>query len=164
MEPVGALSSQPATAADGPQYLTFRLGAEEYGVEILKVQEIKSYSPITPVPNTPRAVKGVMNLRGRIIPVVDLRLKFGMPETEYNRFAVVIVVAISSKVVGLLADGVTDVLTLAKTNVQAAPDFGTPIEAGLISGMAKAGEKVVILLDVEHLLEGDATSGPRGPR
>src|SRR5947209_7188399 len=123
MEPVGALSSQPATAADGPQYLTFRLGAEEYGVEILKVQEIKSYSPITPVPNTPRAVKGVMNLRGRIIPVVDLRLKFGMPETEYNRFAVVIVVAISSKVVGLLADGVTDVLTLAKTNVQAAPDL-----------------------------------------
>jgi len=164
MEPVGALSSQPATAADGPQYLTFRLGAEEYGVEILKVQEIKSYSPITPVPNTPRAVKGVMNLRGRIIPVVDLRLKFGMPETEYNRFAVVIVVAVSSKVVGLLADGVTDVLTLAKTNVQAAPDFGTPIEAGLIGGMAKAGEKVVILLDVEHLLEGDATSGPRGPR
>ena len=96
MEPVGALSSQPATAADGPQYLTFRLGAEEYGVEILKVQEIKSYSPITPVPNTPRAVKGVMNLRRRIIPVVDLRLKFGMPETEYNRFAVVIVVAVSS--------------------------------------------------------------------
>src|SRR5207249_9763389 len=69
MEPVGALSSQPATAADGPQYLTFRLGAEEYGVEILKVQEIRSYSAITPVPNTPRAVKGVMNLRGQIIPV-----------------------------------------------------------------------------------------------
>src|SRR2546422_6501328 len=118
MEPVGALSSQPAPAADGPQYLTFRLGAEEYGVEILKVQEIKSYSPITPVPNTPRAVKGVMNLRGRIIPVVDLRLKFGMPETEYNRFAVVIVVAISSKVVGLLADGVTDVLTLDRKSTR----------------------------------------------
>src|SRR5207245_646663 len=90
-----------------------------------------------------RAVGGRDRRRG--VPGVDLRLKFGMPETEYNRFAVVIVVAVSSKVVGLLADGVTDVLTLAKTNVQAAPDFGTPIEAGLISGMAKAGEKVVIL-------------------
>lgn len=160
----GALSSQTATAADSSQYLTFRLGAEEYGVEIMKVQEIKSYSPITPVPNTPRAVKGVMNLRGRIIPVVDLRLKFAMPETEYNRFAVVIVVMISGKVVGLLADGVADVLTIAKTDVQAAPDFGAPIETGLISGMAKAGEKLVILLDVERLLEGDATAGPPGPK
>src|SRR6058998_2848247 len=111
MEPVGALSSQPATAADGPQYLTFRLGAEEYGVEILKVQEIRSYSAVTPVPNTPRAVRGVMNLRGQIIPVLDLRTKFGMPEAEYSRFAVVIVVVISGKVVGLLADGVSDVLT-----------------------------------------------------
>src|SRR5205809_5305240 len=101
MEPVGALSSQPATAADGPQYLTFRLGDEEYGVEILKVQEIRSYATITPVPNTPRAVKGVMNLRGQIIPVVDLRTTFDMPETAYTRFAVVIVAVIAGKVVGL---------------------------------------------------------------
>src|SRR5438132_11228568 len=92
MEPVGALSSQPATAADGPQYLTFRLGAEEYGVEILKVQEIKSYSPITPVPNTPRAVKGVMNLRVRIIPDVHRRATFGMPGPKYHRLVVVIVI------------------------------------------------------------------------
>ena len=160
----GAFSSQTVTAADSSQYLTFLLGAEEYGLEIMKVQEIKSYSPITPVPNTPRAIKGVMNLRGRIIPVVDLRLKFGMTETEYNRFAVVIVVMISGKVVGLLADGVADVLTIAKTDLQAAPDFGAPIETGLISGMAKAEEKLVILLDVERLLDGDATAGPPGPK
>src|SRR5207244_12346164 len=121
-------------------------------------------SSLSPVPHRSGPVHGLMSLRARLSPVVVLRVKFGVPETEYNRFAVVIVVAASSKVVGLLADCVTDVLTLAKTNVQAAPDFGTPIEAGLISGMAKAGEKVVILLDVEHLLEGDATSGPRGPR
>src|SRR5947208_16471102 len=129
MEPVGALSSQPATAADGPQYLTFRLGAEEYGVEILKVQEIKSYSPITPVPNTPRAVKGVMNLRGQIIPVVDLRTKLGLPETAYSRFAVVIVAVISGKVVGLLADGVPDLPTVPRTDIQATPDLGTPAQA-----------------------------------
>jgi purine-binding chemotaxis protein CheW len=150
-------SGQMPAAAEGSQYLTFRLGAEEYGVEILKVQEIRSYSAVTPVPNTPRAVKGVMNLRGQIIPVLDLRTKFGMPESEYSRFAVVIVVVISGKVVGLLADGVSDVLTAARTDIQAAPDFGTPIEARPISGMAKAGEKLIILLDVEHLLEGNAT-------
>jgi purine-binding chemotaxis protein CheW len=149
-------SGQMPAAAEGSQYLTFRLGAEEYGVEILKVQEIRSYSAVTPVPNTPRAVKGVMNLRGQIIPVLDLRTKFGMPEAEYSRFAVVIVVVISGKVVGLLADGVSDVLTAARTDIQAAPDFGAPIEARPISGMAKAGEKLIILLDVEHLLEGNA--------
>jgi purine-binding chemotaxis protein CheW len=98
-----------------------------------------------------------MNLRGQIIPVLDLRTKFGMPEAEYSRFAVVIVVVISGKVVGLLADGVSDVLTAARTDIQAAPDFGAPIEARPISGMAKAGEKLIILLDVEHLLEGNAT-------
>ena len=153
MERPGTLSARIGAAA-GAQYLTFRLGDEEYGLEILKVQEIRSYSAITPIPNTPRAVRGVMNLRGQIIPVVDLRLTLGMPETAYNRFAVVIVVSIAGKVVGLLADAVSDVLTLARTDVQPPPDFGAPIEARLISGMAKAGEKLVILLDVERLLDG----------
>jgi purine-binding chemotaxis protein CheW len=162
VQPFGAFSSPISAGADGSQYLTFRLGDEEYGVEILKVQEIRSYATITPVPNTPRAVKGVMNLRGQIIPVVDLRTTFGMPETAYTRFAVVIVAVIAGKVVGLLADGVSDVLTVAKTDIQAAPDFGTPVEARLISGMAKAGEKLVILLEVERLLEGDTTDW-RGP-
>jgi len=153
VERLGMLSAQIGAAA-GAQYLTFRLGDEEYGLEILKVQEIRSYSAITPLPNTPRAVRGVMNLRGQIIAVVDLRLTLGMPETTYNRFAVVIVVSIAGKVVGLLADAVSDVLTLARTDVQPPPDFGAPIEARLISGMAKAGEKLVILLDVERLLDG----------
>ena len=153
MEQLGALSGRVGAAA-GAQYLTFRLGDAEYGLEILKVQEIRSYSAITPIPNTPRAVRGVMNLRGHIIPVVDLRVTFGMSEAEYSRFAVVVVVSIAGKIVGLLADGVSDVLTLARTDIQPPPDFGAPIEARLISGMAKAGEKLVILLDVEHLLDG----------
>ena len=161
MEHLETLSSQIRTA-DGPQYLTFLLGGEEYGIEILKVQEIRSYSAITTVPNTPRAVKGVMNLRGHIVPVVDLRIRFGMAETEYGRFAVVIVVTIGGKVVGLLADGVADVLTISKTEIQAPPDFGAPIEARLISGMTKAGERLVILLDVEHVLEKDAATALRG--
>ena len=153
MERLGALSGQIG-AASGAQYLTFRLGDEEYGLDILKVQEIRSYAAITPLPNAPPAVKGVMNLRGQIIPVVDLRVTFGMRPTEYTRFAVVIVVSIVGKIVGLLADGVSDVLTMARTDVQPAPDFGAPVEARLISGMAKTGEKLVILLDVERLLDG----------
>jgi purine-binding chemotaxis protein CheW len=163
VEALGALSSPIGATADGAQYLTFRLGDEEYGVEILKVQEIRSYSTITPVPNAPRAVKGVMNLRGYIIPVMDLRLRLGLPTIEYNRFAVVIVVVIEGKVVGLLADGVSDVLALAKTDIQDPPDLGTPIEARLVGGMAKAGDKLVILLDVEHLLDAEATAGHRSP-
>jgi purine-binding chemotaxis protein CheW len=161
VQPGGTISNEPRASVDGAQYLTFRLGDEEYGVEILKVQEIRSYSAITPVPNTPRAVRGVMNLRGQIIPVVDLRTKLGLPETDYSRFAVVIVAVIFGKVVGLLADGVSDVLTVPKTDIQAAPDFGTPTEARPISGIAKAGEKLVILLDVERLLDEEAT-GPQG--
>src|SRR5216117_1027203 len=153
VEGLGALSSQIGAAA-GAQYLTFRLGDEEYGLDILKVQEIRSYAAITPLPNAPPAVKGVMNLRGQIIPVVDLRVTFGMRPTEYTRFAVVIVASIVRKIVGLLADGVSDVLTMARTDVQPAPDFGAPVEARLISGMAKTGEKLVILLDVERLLDG----------
>ena len=153
MEHLGALSGRVGSAT-GEQYLTFRLAEEEYGLPILKVQEIRSYSAITPIPNTPRAVRGVMNLRGHIIPVVDLRVTFGMSEAEYSRFAVVVVVSIAGKIVGLLADGVSDVLTLARTDIQPPPDFGAPIEARLISGMAKAGEKLLILLNAERLLDG----------
>ena len=153
MEHLGALSGRVGSAT-GAQYLTFRLADEEYGLPILKVQEIRSYSAITPIPNAPRAVRGVMNLRGQIVPVVDLRLTLGLPESEYNRFAVVIVVGIAGKTVGLLADGVSDVLTLAGTEIQTPPDFGAPIEARRISGMAKAGEKLLILLNAERLLDG----------
>ena len=155
MEQLDTLSSQISFATDGSQYLTFRLGQEEYGVEILKVQEIKGYSAITPVPNMPAYFKGVMNLRGTIVPVVDLRAKFQMAEAEYNQFTVIIVLTVGAKVMGLIVDAVSDVLNIPRVDIQATPEFGAEVDAGFISGMAKAGEKLVVLLDIERVL-GDA--------
>ncbi len=152
MEQLDALSDKISFATDGSQYLTFTLGQEEYGVEILKVQEIRGYSAVTPIPNTPNYIKGVMNLRGTIIPVVDLRAKLGMTEAEYNQFTVIIVVMVGTKVMGLIVDSVSDVLNIPKSDIQAAPDFGGDVDARFIQGMAKAGEKLVVLLDIDKVL------------
>lgn len=152
MEQLDALSNQISFATDGSQYLTFRLGHEEYGVEILKVQEIKGYSAITPIPNMPAYLKGVMNLRGTIIPVVDLRSKFTMAEAEYNQFTVIIVVMVGTKIMGLIVDAVSDVLNIPNTDIQATPDFGGQVDAQYINGMAKAGDKLVVLLDIDRVM------------
>jgi purine-binding chemotaxis protein CheW len=156
MEQIDGLGSRVSFAADGSQYLTFSLGHEEYGVEILKVQEIKGYSTITPIPNTPPHVRGVMNLRGTIIPVVDLRSKLGMPTAECSPFTVIVVVKVGSKTMGLVVDAVSDVLNIPSRDLQPTPDFGAQVDAAFISGMAKAGEKLVVLLDLDRVLSGDA--------
>jgi len=134
------------------QFLTFSLGQEEYGIELLKVQEIKGYSAITPIPNTPPHIKGVMNLRGAVIPIVDLRIRFGMEAIEYTKFHVIIVVNVGTKVMGLLVDAVSDVLNVASEDIRPAPDFGAHADTRFISGMASAGDKVAVLLDIETLL------------
>ena len=148
------LSNQISFATDGGQYLTFRLGDEEYGVEILKVQEIKGYSTVTPIPNTPAYLKGVMNLRGTIVPVVDLRTKFSMEEATYNQFTVIIVVTVGAKVMGLIVDAVSDVLNIPKDDIQPTPDFGGQVDARYINGMAKASDKLVVLLDIDRVMGG----------
>jgi purine-binding chemotaxis protein CheW len=140
---------------DDGQYLTFTLGHEEYGVEILKVQEIKGSSVITPIPNTPAYIKGVTNLRGTIIPVVDLRAKLQMPEAPAGRFAATVVLTVGAKTVGLLVDAVSDVLHIPKADVQPTPDFGAEVDARFINGVARAGDKLIILLDIERVLAGD---------
>jgi purine-binding chemotaxis protein CheW len=145
-------------AAEGCQYLTFTLGAEEYGVEILRVQEIKGYSAVTPIPNTPAYVKGVMNLRGAIVPVVDLRAKLAMAEAAYTPFTVIVVVRVAARTFGVVVDAVTDVLDIPATDVQPTPDFGAQVDARLISGVARAGERLVILLDIEQVLGADLSS------
>jgi purine-binding chemotaxis protein CheW len=155
MQPLEALGTQIRFATDGRQYLTFALGGQEYGIDILNVQEIKGYSPITPIPNTPSHVKGVMNLRGTIIPVIDLRTKLGMREAEYGSFTVIVVVRVGVKVVGLIVDTVSDVLNIPESDIQAAPDFGKPVDAKFIEGMAKAGDRLVVLLGIEEVLGGD---------
>jgi purine-binding chemotaxis protein CheW len=118
------------------------------------VQEIKGYSAITPIPNTPAYVKGVMNLRGTIVPVVDLRSKFSMSQADYNQFTVIIVVTVGPKVMGLLVDAVSDVLSIPRTDIQAPPDFGAAVDARYINGMAQAGDKLVVLLDIDRVMNG----------
>ena len=154
MEQLDTLSNQASFATDGGQYLTFRLGDEEYGVEILRVQEIKGYSTVTPIPNMPAYLKGVMNLRGTIVPVVDLRLKFSMTRADYTQFTVIIVVTVGTKVMGLIVDAVSDVLNIPKGDVQATPDFGGQVDARYINGMAKTGDKLVVLLDIDRVMGG----------
>lgn len=134
------------------QYLTFALGAEEYGIELLKVQEIKGYTSVTPIPNTPPYIKGVMNLRGAVIPVVDLRARFGMEEISYTKFNVIMVINVGTRVVGLLVDAVSDVLNLEPGDLRPAPDFGTQADTRFITGMASAGDKMSVLLDMDTLL------------
>ncbi len=144
--------------ADGRQFLTFRLAEEEYGVEILRVQEIKGYSKITPLPNTPPEIKGVMNLRGTVVPIIDLRVRFGLRETEYNRFTVIIVVTVGTKIVGLVVDAVSDVLNVTSHDAVAAPDLGSGVDTSFITGIARAGERLITLLNVDRLVGFSATA------
>jgi purine-binding chemotaxis protein CheW len=152
MEQLDTLSSRIRFGQDGSQYLTFTLGGEEYGVEILKVQEIKGYAAVTPIPSTPPEIKGVMNLRGTVIPVVDLRMKLGMAEAAYTPFTVIVVVTVGTKVLGLVVDAVSDVLNIPGADIQPAPDFGGEVNARFISGLAKAAETLVVLLDLDEIL------------
>lgn len=138
--------------ADGSQYLTFQLENEEYGLEILRVQEIKGYSKVTPLPNTPREVKGVMNLRGTVVPIIDLRSRFGLPEAEYTRFTVIIVVTVASKVMGLVVDAVSDVLNVGGDEVVPTPDLGAGVDTSYLTGIARTGNRLVTLLNIDRLV------------
>lgn len=137
------------------KFLTFFLDAEEYGLEILKVQEIIGLMPITRVPRTPGYVKGVVNLRGKVIPVVDLRLKFGMEEVETTDLTCIIVVQTRDVLFGVLVDRVSEVVDLATADVEDAPDFGVDVDTGYIMGMGNAGDRVTILLDIDRVLADD---------
>jgi purine-binding chemotaxis protein CheW len=143
---------------DTRQFLTFALGQEEYGVEILKIQEIKGFSAITPLPNAPAYVKGVLNLRGTIVPIVDLRKKFGMPEEAYTKFTVIVVVQVQGKIMGFIVDAVSDVLTVTGSEIQPTPDLHGQVDTSFLNGLAKAGEKLVILLDIDKVLTAGETA------
>ncbi len=153
------VNPNPQLGLDGAgQYLAFALGDEEYGIELLKVQEIKGYSPVTHIPNSPKHIKGVMNLRGTVIPIVDLRVRFGMTEIEYTKFNVIIVINVGSKIMGLLVDAVSDVLNVAPGDLRPAPDFGTRADTRFINGMVSTGDRIAVLLDITALLNDDSAS------
>lgn len=141
-----------ALAASGDQCLSFTLDKEEYAVDILKVQEIKGYSAVTPIPNSPPHIKGVMNLRGTVIPIVGLREKFGLPPVTYDKFTVVIVVRLGNRVTGLVVDAVSDVLDLRECEIRPKPDLGQKVDTSFISGMLQWRERLVILTDVERII------------
>lgn len=134
------------------EYLTFRLDQEEYGIDILKVQEIRGYEPPTRIAHAPEFIKGVVNLRGTIIPIVDMRLKFNCSQAEYNDFTVVIILNLCNRVVGIVVDSVSDVMELAPDNIRAAPDIESVIENDCILGLGSVGERMLILLDIEKLM------------
>lgn len=147
---------QIGLTTDGSQVLTFNLGDELYGVDILRVQEIKGYTAVTKIPNTPSHIKGVLNLRGTIVPIVELRTKFGMPTIDYTMFTVIIVVVVRDKVMGLVVDAVSDVLDIDRGAIQPPPQFGANVDVRFLSGIGKSGDKLVALLDMDCLLsEGD---------
>jgi purine-binding chemotaxis protein CheW len=145
-------SGRACADPDRHQYLTFTLGQQDYGIEILRVQEIRGYTAVTPVPNVPPCLKGVMNLRGTVVPVLDLRARLGMSEAEYTRFTVIIVVNVGEHVVGLIVDAVSDVLGLVASDVVPAPGMGAGADTSLLSGMAKSEERLVLLLAIERVV------------
>ncbi len=145
-------ATQESRGVATQQFLTFALGQEEYGVEILKIQEIKGFSAITPLPNAPSYVKGVLNLRGTIVPIVDLRKKFALPEVEYTRFTVIVVTHMQGQTMGFIVDAVSDVLTVAASDIRPAPDLHGRVDTSYLCGLAATGAKLVILLDIDKVL------------
>ena len=137
------------------QYLTFELNDEHYGVEILRVQEIKGWDHVTPIPNSPDHLCGVMNLRGAIVPIVDLRLFFGMPFSPYSKLTVVVVLKVrdvTERTVGIVVDAVSDAHTISPEDIKATPDFGSVVSTDFISGISTIDTNMVMLLDVDTML------------
>jgi purine-binding chemotaxis protein CheW len=158
------MSMNPATqapsdadAATRPrkEVLSFKLGAEEYCLDILSVQEIRGYDTVTAIANTPAFIKGVINLRGHIVPIVDLRIKFRLSEARYDATTIVIILHIRGKMIGIVVDSVSDVIAVPQAEIREAPRFGSAINTEFISGMATVDGRMLILVDIERLLSSD---------
>lgn len=134
------------------EYLTFTLGDEEYGVDILKVQEIRGYDSVTRLPDAPAWIKGVVNLRGTIVPVVDLRIRFRLGKPTYDQFTVMIILTVANRVLGMVVDSVSDVTQLDPEQVRPAPELGSGIDSRYIAGMGTVDQRMLILLDIERLM------------
>jgi purine-binding chemotaxis protein CheW len=134
------------------EFLSFKLGSEEYGIEILKVQEIRSYEAVTHIANAPEFIKGVVNLRGIIVPIIDMRIKFKLGKAEYDQFTVVIILNVAGRVMGIVVDAVSDVINLSAEQVRPAPGFGAVIDTEYIMGLGTVEERMLILVDIEKLM------------
>ena len=134
------------------EVLVFILGAEEYGVDILKVQEIRGFEKVTPIPAAPEYLKGIVNLRGVIVPVIDLRLKFAMAEARYDASTVMIVLRIAGRVIAIVVDAVSDVVRLAPSEIKPAPQLGAVVDSTYLAGLATQDERMILLMDIEKFL------------
>lgn len=146
------MQEEQQTSGSTQELLTFTLGGEEYGIDILKVQEIRGYDAVTTIANTPDFIKGVINLRGIIVPIVDMRIKFKLGKAEYDQFTVVIILNIANRVVGMVVDGVSDVITLSPDQIKAAPEFGSAIDTQYVMGLGTVDNRMLILVDIEKLM------------
>lgn len=141
-----------AAQSAGRELLTFTLGNEEYGIDILKVQEIRGYDAVTTIVNAPEFIKGVINLRGIIVPIVDMRIKFKLGNVSYDHLTVVIVLNVANRIVGIVVDGVSDVTTLKPEDIKPAPEFGVGLDTQYLLGLGTVGERMLILVDIEKLM------------
>ncbi len=134
------------------EYLTFTLGGEEYGIDILKVQEIRGYDAVTKIANTPDFIKGVINLRGAVVPIVDLRIKFNLGNVEYNEFTVVIILNLEKRIVGIVVDGVSDVIALSHEQIRPVPELVSSIDTRYLAGLGAVDDRMLILVDISKLM------------
>lgn len=144
--------TREAVSAGAREYLTFRLDKEEYGLDILKVQEIRGYESPTRIANAPAFIKGVVNLRGTIVPIVDMRLKFNCSKAQYDSFTVVIILSLRQRVVGIVVDSVSDVMEITPDSIQSAPDIESVIDSSCVLGLGSVSDRMLILLDIEKLM------------
>jgi purine-binding chemotaxis protein CheW len=142
---------EPSTTAR--EFLTFTLGAEEYGIDILKVQEIRGYDTVTRIANTPAYIRGVINLRGHIVPIIDLRVRFALGDAKYDAFTVVIILNIGKRIVGVVVDSVSDVMTLRADQIRPAPEFSSTLGTEYLLGLGTLEDRMIILVDIACLLE-----------
>jgi len=144
-----------AAEAENREFLVFSLGEEEYAIDILKVQEIRGYENVTRIANAPDFIKGVTNLRGVIVPIVDLRIKFHLENVEYGGQTVVIVVNVADRIVGIVVDGVSDVMTLTPDQIKPAPEFGVTLSSDFLSGLGSLDDRMLVLVDIDKLLTSE---------
>lgn len=151
MHETSPITGMPLTP-EAEQYLTFRLDGLEYGIPIMQVQEIRGWTKVTPLPNSPRYIKGVLNLRGTIVPIIDLRLRFNLSETAYDACTVIVVVNIGGRLAGLVVDAVSDVISLAPDQRRDAPEFEGQANRQFVKGLTQVDDNLLVLIDVEKLV------------
>jgi len=151
-QPKAAAPATGSAATSLREFLAFKLGAEEYGIDILRVQEIRSYEEPTRIANAPAFIKGVVNLRGVIVPIVDMRLKFNLPQVNYDSFTVVIVLNIGKRVMGMVVDAVSDVITLTPDQLRPVPEFNSTIDSSHLLAIGAVADRMLILVDIEKLM------------